>query len=227
MQMALANAISLNNIPWGKELIANGADVNIILRSDATPLVMAARRGYLEFTTMLLEAKANVNDDSFESALSAAAESCVASVACVKLLIAYKANIHHHDACANTPLHRACGSSNRAGCAYELIRAKASPEATNCFGHTPLARALRSSAFRCVELLLDAGAKMPNTELVNCVPESNIAAFNRIVAKRKNIKRLSVAFYALARRRIGKDMAKVMTEMIWQTRGDDIWSIYK
>jgi ankyrin repeat protein len=106
LQTALLAAIQANNLPAVVDLIGRGADVNQRGPLPYTPLMIAAGRGYVQITDLLLSAGADVHalDSSLgASALHKAVQSGVVDVA--RLLLDHGAFINLQSATVgHTPL---------------------------------------------------------------------------------------------------------------------------
>ena len=106
LQTALLNAVQANDLPAVTDLIKRGADVNKRGPTPYTPLMVAAGRGYVQVTDLLLAAGADVHalDSTLgASALHKAAQSGVADVA--RLLLDHGAFINLQSATVgHTPL---------------------------------------------------------------------------------------------------------------------------
>jgi ankyrin repeat protein len=97
-------------------------------------------------------------------------------------------------------------------------------------GHTALARAIEYDHHECAELLFDAGAKIGNVNVP--IPDW----MNDIVTKRNNLKVAFTVLYGILRRivvpsaynpngdRIPRDMVRVMSYMVLDSRSDPSWS---
>ncbi len=57
----LSGSMDASDITEIRKLIEAGADVNVINKYGATPLIMASQKGYAEVVKLLLDAKADVN----------------------------------------------------------------------------------------------------------------------------------------------------------------------
>lgn len=62
--MSLHKGAKKNNIALVRQLIAEGADVNVVDKVGATPLRWSTWRGFVEVSRALLEAKADVDKPS-------------------------------------------------------------------------------------------------------------------------------------------------------------------
>jgi hypothetical protein len=102
----------------------------------------------------------------------------------------------------------------------------------NALGHTALAEAIDYDRHECAELLLHAGAKLRDVKFR--IP----GWMNDIVTKRNNLKAAFTVFYGILRRRIvvpsaynpngdriPRDMVRVMSYMLLDTRFDALWSL--
>jgi hypothetical protein len=98
-------------------------------------------------------------------------------------------------------------------------------------GRTALANAIRFNRHDCAELLFHAGAKIRNVDV--SIPEW----MNEIVTKRNKLTAAFTALYGILRRRIvvpsayssngdriPRDMVRVMSYMVLDTRFDPSWS---
>ena len=121
----LGRAAGINAVKAMKVLIANGADVNMRLRHDDTPLHMAAIGNSLEAAKLLLENGAEVNPTGGyvgRSPLYMAVEWNAIDV--VELLLANGADVNALNDWDNSPLDEAVYRSGQAGTAIaDILRA--------------------------------------------------------------------------------------------------------
>jgi hypothetical protein len=104
----------------------------------------------------------------------------------------------------------------------ELCRVSKNLEVRDTQGHTPLFRTVRYYEQLAAAVLLDAGAKVSSVELVVVVlPEW----FEELVAQRKKLKQTLTVLFALSRPLVGKDVAKILIAMVWETRDADEWKV--
>jgi ankyrin repeat protein len=91
----------------------------------------------------------------------------------------------------------------------------------NKYGDTPLASAIFHNNRGCAERLLDAGAKISNVKKDIEIPDW----FTSLVNQRKRVKEALKVVFALSRPLIGKDVAKILISMTWETRWDERWRV--
>jgi len=127
LQTALVNAVQANDLPAVIDLIKRGADVNRRGPSPYTLLMIAAGRGYVQVTDLLLSAGADVyalDSTLGASALHKAAQSGVADVA--RLLLDHGAFINLQSATVgHTPLIDAVWAKKSAMVKFLLERGAA------------------------------------------------------------------------------------------------------
>lgn len=129
----LADSLKAKDITELRELIAAGADVNVINNRGFTPLWAASARGYKEMVKLLLDAGANPN-------IVMCLGSCDGGV--LSGLTALSAALDHHEI------------------VKLLIDAGANVNAADSWGITPLSKAFRAGLIKTVKLLEEAGAKV-------------------------------------------------------------------
>jgi len=129
----LADSLKAKDITELRELIASGADVNVINNRGFTPLWAASARGYKEMVKLLLDAGANPN-------IVMCLGSCDGGV--LSGLTALSAALDHHEI------------------VNLLIAAGANVNAADSWGITPLYNAFRAGLIKTVKLLEEAGAKV-------------------------------------------------------------------
>ncbi|XP_060698675.1 ankyrin repeat and SOCS box protein 13-like isoform X2 [Hemiscyllium ocellatum] len=159
-----------------KQLIENGACVNLVTVDSITPLHEASLRGQIQCVQMLLAAGAQCKKESvhFQSVPQVDArnidgstplcDACAAgSIECVKLLLSHGASVNPL-LFAASPLHEACmiGSVE---CMKLLIDVGANLESYDCHFGTPLHVACARPHVDCAKLLLNAGANVNSAKL--------------------------------------------------------------
>lgn len=138
---------------------------------------------------------------------------------CVSLLIKLKANPSPISSLANTPLHFAA-SRGRVESVKILIEAKAQIDLIcESDGLTPLADAIKQQQGTCVEMLLDAGAKMSRVSSTVYISPS----MQRIISERRQVKWSILVFIGIARKHpfLKRDMAQMIGRMLWKFR--NLW----
>jgi ankyrin repeat protein len=127
LHVALLGAVDANDLPAAAELLKKGADVNRRGPTAYTPLMVAAGRGLVQMTDLLLQARADVHvhDSSLgATALHRAAQSGVVDVA--RLLLDHGAFINFQSATVgHTPLIDAVWSKRVAMVQFLLERGAA------------------------------------------------------------------------------------------------------
>jgi hypothetical protein len=84
---------------------------------------------------------------------------------------------------------------------------------------TPLGIAINWNRRDCAERLLDAGAKLSNIHKDVKIPNW----FPLFLAQRKRVKEISKILFVLSRSLVGKDVAKMIIAMVWETRHFSEW----
>ena len=113
-----------------------------------------------------------------------------------------------------------------------LLAGRAQVKLVDKDGRTALAVAIDNDHHECAEILLHAGAKLRNFN--RSIPDW----MHEIVAKRNNLKAAFTVFYGILRRRIvvpsahypngdrvPRDMVRVISYMVVDTRFDSRWSL--
>ena len=156
----LRSAIKAGSIEDVKKAIANGANVNALVRA---PLYQAASRGHMEIVQLLIAKGANVKakTDDGNTPLHSAAAKEHENIA--ELLIAKGADVNAKDHKGRTPLHWATGTGWQGG--YEIAKLLISKGADvnvnskgDVNGGTPLHNAAREGRSETIKILIDNGA---------------------------------------------------------------------
>ena len=157
-ETALMKAATIGSLECAELLMEAGADVNITDRSGETALMKAATIGSLECVKLLIEAGADVNitDRSGETALMKAAT--IGSLECVELLIKTGADVKITDRSGETSpmlyeyfITPGADSIEKITFVYWLCDLRR---------ETALTMAVRNGNWKCVELLIKAGASV-------------------------------------------------------------------
>ncbi|XP_043944760.1 ankyrin repeat and SOCS box protein 13 [Protopterus annectens] len=146
-----------------KQLIENGACVNLFTVDSITPLHEACLHGHTQCVKMLLAAGAQVDARNIDGSTPLCVACAFGSVECVKLLLAHGAKANP-PLFAVSPLHEAC-MSGKAECVRIMIAAGANLEAHDCHFGTPLHVACATEHVDCAKLLLNAGANVNAAKL--------------------------------------------------------------
>jgi ankyrin repeat protein len=219
--MSLIEAVKNNNIESVKTLIAGGGvDVNNTNEKGDTALYWAVRMRSVECAKILLDAKADVNVKNRYGASLFCWVLMNDRVEFVKLFILCNADIHSRDEYGDSLLHYAV-SNGLSSSVEELIRAGAVLDERNEDGYTPLDLAIFCDSWDCVEALLDAGAKISSIHKDVDIPDRLVA----LLAQRKRVKEALKVLFVLSRPLIGKDVAKIIISMAWETRVDERWDL--
>ena len=154
----LIKAISERDARAAKNLIALGADVNVLDKSaHTTALMMAVSNNDAEMVSALIAAGADVNmkDTDGDTALTSLAEG--ATVEMARALIHAGAKVNHKNDYGETPLIGAA-ENDTPEVLKELLEAGAKVNAKNKSGRTALMAAAEYGLIENVKLLLNAGA---------------------------------------------------------------------
>ncbi|XP_038667771.1 ankyrin repeat and SOCS box protein 13-like isoform X2 [Scyliorhinus canicula] len=146
-----------------KQLIENGACVNLVTIDSITPLHEASLRGQIQCVQILLAAGAQVDARNIDGSTPLCDACAAGSIECVKLLLNYGATVNPLFFAAS-PLHEACMIGS-AECMKLLIDVGANLEAYDCHFGTPLHVACARPHVDCAKLLLNA-AKAKNVDLI-------------------------------------------------------------
>jgi ankyrin repeat protein len=237
LEMSLLHAMLNRDIDTFKTLIQQGADPNDMYYGVSILNRMINLGRSSEWLDVLLKANADVNLKNPFEGISPLHTACSMDIH-VGLLIRHKADINIWDDDGNLPLHKACLAVSKRSIQF-LLAAGASNHinSTNDFGSTPFdcLIAFGSTAFGdsedCVELLIDAGANINDT----CYSLPPWAT--KIVEKRKKIKRTTLLFKGILRKRLRvggpgaaylggalpKDMVNLLGLHLWDTRFNKKW----
>lgn len=154
----LVKAVFEGNAQAAKNLIALGADVNVLDKAaDTTALIQAVEHNDAETVSALLSAGADVNmkDGDGDTALTRLPEG--ATVSLVRALTFAGAKVNHRNSSGSTPLINAA-ENDTPEVLKELLEAGAKVNAKNKSGRTALMEAAQYGLVENVKLLLDAGA---------------------------------------------------------------------
>jgi hypothetical protein len=142
----------------------------------------------------------------------------------IKLLLDYKADIGCKTMSGLQPLHyTTVRLKNQFQNAQFLIKNGAEIDAIDFIEQrTPLATAIVNMNIECVELFLDAGAKISKIPPHTTIPPE----VEQIFKRRHYIKCVVLVFICLGKRNqwLGKDVTRLIGLMIWQTRCDNRWA---
>lgn len=154
----LVKAVFEHNASAAKNLIALGADVNVLDKeADTTALMEAVSNNDAELVSALLTAGADVNmkDGDGNTALTMLGEG--ATVAMVRTLKAAGAKVNHKNNYGATPLINAA-ENDTPEVLKELIESGAKVNVKNKSGRTALMEAAQYGLVENVKVLLNAGA---------------------------------------------------------------------
>ncbi|XP_062822905.1 ankyrin repeat and SOCS box protein 13 isoform X1 [Anolis carolinensis] len=146
-----------------RELIENGACVNLVTFDSITPLHEASLRGQTQCVEMLLAAGAQVDARNIDGSTPLCDACASGSIDCVKVLLSHGAKVNPPLYTAS-PLHEACMNGS-AECVRLLIDMGANLEAHDCHFGTPLHVACAREHLDCVKILLNAGANVNAAKL--------------------------------------------------------------
>ena len=146
-------------------LIEAGADVNVMVEGDGTPLIVAARKGNAALVRRLIEAGANVNGASPGDGNPLIAAADKGEMAVIEMLVRAGADVNAHVESDETPLINAA-RENRIEAARYLIEAGAdvnlavdSPTSAGIVRRSPLGMARRGHHKEMERLLRSRGAR--------------------------------------------------------------------
>ncbi|XP_059510462.1 ankyrin repeat and SOCS box protein 13-like [Stegostoma tigrinum] len=146
-----------------RQLIENGACVNLVTVDSITPLHEASLRGQIQCVQMLLAAGAQVDARNIDGSTPLCDACAAGNIECVKLLLSHGAKVNPM-LFAASPLHEACMIGS-AACMKLLIDVGANLEAYDCHFGTPLHVACARPHVDCAKLLLNAGANVNSAKL--------------------------------------------------------------
>ena len=166
-----------------KQLLKNGADVNLVERGTSA-LCEASSKGHTECVSLLIDAGADVNfrkEESGETCLMEGAGS--GDCSCMMTLLNAGADVNMADECGYTSLMMAARSGNSES-VKALLNAgvDVNAETNEDYDHvTALTMAVAQNHETCAELLIDAGARLegnPNGGYIPLEIAASRDAFN-------------------------------------------------
>ncbi|XP_047452040.1 ankyrin repeat and SOCS box protein 13 [Mugil cephalus] len=189
-----------------KQLIEEGAAVNIVAVNSITPLHEACIHGQTQCVRLLLDAGAQVDARNIDGSTPLCDACAAGSLECVKLLLEYGAAVNP-PLFTFSPLHEACMGGN-SDCVQLMIDRGAFMEAHDCHYGTPLHVACARQHYDCAKVLLSAGAnvnaakihetalhhaaKVKNTDLIDLLVE-----FGGNVYARDNMNKKPIQYTSL------------------------------
>lgn len=229
----LVRAIKRGNVNEVRNALAEGADPNAVCpKRLLSPLFAAAIKNEPECLQLLIEAKANVNeeieDESYTALLLVPNLNGFMSLykesgnkhtlECIKILLNAGCDMFAVDGYGNNVLHSAAATKHADVLEY-ITSHDASKKLLVCkndWGYTPLDCCAQRDE-RSMRILLDAGAR------VGEAPPGRAA----ILLDNRNIcKQAAATLYGILykRKRIGRDMSNYITQTLWKHhRYNDAW----
>ncbi|XP_063357078.1 ankyrin repeat and SOCS box protein 13a.1 isoform X1 [Pelmatolapia mariae] len=157
---ALHEAASHGRTLQLKQLIENGASVNMVTVDNITPLHEACIQAHPHCARLLLEAGAQVDVRTIHGSTPLCNACAAGSLECAKLLLDYGAKVNPSlTALTASPLHEACIQGNPQVVRL-LIASGAKLEAFDVHFGPPLHIACAKEHLNCVKELLTAGANV-------------------------------------------------------------------
>ncbi|XP_005935399.1 ankyrin repeat and SOCS box protein 13a.1 isoform X4 [Haplochromis burtoni] len=157
---ALHEAASHGRTLQLKQLIENGASVNMVTVDNITPLHEACIQAHPNCARLLLEAGAQVDVRTIHGSTPLCNACAAGSLECAKLLLDYGAKVNPSlTALTASPLHEACIQGNPQVVRL-LIASGAKLEAFDVHFGPPLHIACAKEHLNCVKELLTAGANV-------------------------------------------------------------------
>lgn len=157
---ALHEAASHGRALQLKQLIENGASVNMVTVDNITPLHEACIQAHPNCARLLLEAGAQVDVRTIHGSTPLCNACAAGSLECAKLLLDYGAKVNPSlTALTASPLHEACIQGNPQVVRL-LIASGAKLEAFDVHFGPPLHIACAKGHLNCVKELLTAGANV-------------------------------------------------------------------
>jgi ankyrin repeat protein len=198
-----------------KELIARGADVNVVDEQGCTALWWAVRGKRDAFATALVDAKADVNKASNSGYTPLHQASINGHVGCMRLLIKHKANVNALNFTGESPMH-AASLNMHLTCVQILVAAGAEVDRPDNYERTPLWVTIGLNHSKISEVLLNSGAKMKNVRSKSIIPPG----MTDIIAKRCTIMSCTLALKGVLKWRLGiyKDVTHLIALYFWRIR---------
>mmetsp|Transcript_25912 Transcript_25912/g.45686 ORF Transcript_25912/g.45686 Transcript_25912/m.45686 type:complete len:878 (-) Transcript_25912:91-2724(-) len=159
LEKELHSAVSSGNVKMIRQLVQEGANMEVSFQEGLTPLRHALRSCKWEVISCLVELGANVNVTTKYSGKTALhIASLHGQIDLVSLLLSRGANIEASDD-GKTPLAMAC-ITGKLGVMNLLLDKGANMEARDNHGFTPIFHACESGQLEAVRLLLNRGANV-------------------------------------------------------------------
>eukprot|EP00210_Caulerpa_lentillifera_P005472 g5232.t1 len=150
----LLDAAAKGDLQQLKDLLEEGADINVFGDEGLTPLLFATKNGHVSCVNLLVFRKARINLASCPERISAIHYASIGpSRQLLEFLISNRANVNAHDETGQTPLHYACHRGSSITVAT-LLSHGADIHANDKYGRTPLLMAASKNNYEAVALLL-------------------------------------------------------------------------
>lgn len=155
---SLHRAAFYNDIQLLEKTISEGKED---IKTNPTPLIVAAQKGHSEVTEILLNAGANPNLTDFKNQTPLMWAASKNKPKIIKLLLEAKADTEIKESKLGQTALMIATIKKHNECVKLLLKGGASPNATSLNGSTPLIEASASQQLIAVKLLLESGAN-PN-----------------------------------------------------------------
>jgi hypothetical protein len=219
----LNRAVATRNLALLKQAVEQeGADVNFQEHDDMMfcPLVHAVCHKWFDGVHYLINSKADVNarhNDGWSILQESALQSNNAKI--TRLLLEKGADPDHCTYNGLNALHIADKDRTITNL-REICKVTKNLEVRDIQGRTALCKTVVYCEPLATAVLLDAGAK--SSSLTGFVlPDW----FLQLVAQRKSLKQTLTVLFALSRPLVGKDVAKILIAMVWETRDFPEWKV--
>lgn len=239
MIQKLWKSVQDRNIDEVKRYLPHITNINSTLDLNCYSIMHeAAYQGHSEILQLIIDANGDINSWTLDVERPLHMAVLKNSVDNIRILIKHGAKLYAEDYDSQTALHKA-SELGHIESVRELLKHYDSDEldTTDAYDKTPLALSVEQKNFKIAEVLLDAGANYQNVlqSIINEEIFNGTGQMSRILRKRWNIEQAVVTFLGIMKKiivlnaptsldnKIPRDIVKMMTAYIRQTRFDNRW----